>query len=152
MTVLNEGTYARILDSYRSMAYAASGKTCNGKPCEHLNCDEASSAACTVACGQGLIDSFNKNCVNKPLAPFSTSFGGGPKNVKPSTKPNPDPDADCNSFGFFKPLCVAGKSITKGGQSVAGSFGNLGSFFGKNGTLIVVAIAAVAGYFIIKKL
>lgn len=116
---------ASLLGGIAHHAAAPSGKTCNGIPCEHLNCDQASSQACVVACGQGVVDAFNKNCANKPLAPLSTSFGGGPsaaaqqKAAASNTTPNPDPDADCNGWGFFKPICVAGKSFTKGSQSAS---------------------------------
>lgn len=47
-----------------------------------------------------------------------------------------NPDADCNTWGPFAPLCVGGKSITKG-------FGGLGKWFSNPWILPAVAVAVV---------
>ena len=71
------------------------------------------------------IDPTSRNCQAirgkwcKEKTANNCGGGGGSAGSPPDTSV----DADCNSWGLLKGLCVAGKSILKGGEGVAGAAG-----------------------------
>jgi len=58
------------------------------------------------------------------------------KSSDSSGKPDTSTDADCNSYGAAKPLCVAGKSLLKGGGNIGGLLNNLS----KSPTMLIAGV------------
>jgi hypothetical protein len=69
-----------------------------------------------------------------PIAPRTPSGGGG----TPSGAG--DPDADCNSWGIAKPLCVGGKSLTKGATTYGDPIGRYMPLFIGGGLVMAMLV------------
>lgn len=97
--------------------------------CTHLGCTSILNPTCQAKCnfgldilgrcplpsvfapGGGILDTINKGVA-------AQQFGNSPGFFSTSSPPGSDPNSDCNSWGVAKPLCVFGKSITKGVGSI----------------------------------
>jgi hypothetical protein len=103
-------------------AYQASiNPKCPGD-CLHMNCTQAINPECQAGCGQGLIDVAAARCPLPTLGlsgpnsiggEIASGISAGQFNLSPASTPG-DPNADCNGYSVFKPVCVAVKSLTKG--------------------------------------
>lgn len=94
--------------------------------CYHMDCNHINDFSCVAKCKwtPAQVDSFNKNCPTGSQSLLQNVLGVSPAGQTQSGAPDTSVDADCNPWGVFKPLCVAGKSFTKGGQSLASLGGN----------------------------